>query len=150
MWTHEDGVETTAAPEAIWMLWADVEGWPSWNGDIEHIEIDGPFATGHVIAMTPVGQERVRLRIAEVSENELFVDEAEFGEVLIRTIHRIDRVDDDHVRVVYRMEISGAGADEVGPQLGPQISADFPQTLTALAQRAEQAQRAGQTQRAQR
>ncbi len=67
MWTHEDGVETTAAPEAIWMLWADVEGWPSWNGDIEHIEIDGPFATGHVIAMTPVGQEPVRLRIAEVS-----------------------------------------------------------------------------------
>jgi uncharacterized membrane protein len=40
MWTREDSVETTATPEAIWKLWADVEGWPSWNGDIEHIEID--------------------------------------------------------------------------------------------------------------
>jgi hypothetical protein len=146
MWTHEDSLETTAEPEAIWRLWADVEGWPSWNGDIEHIEIDGPFATGHVIVMTPVEQEPVRLRIAEVADNKLFVDEAEIGAVLIRTIHRIDRIDDDHVRVVYRMEISGDGAEAVGPQVGPRISADFPQTLAALAQRAQRARRARRAQ----
>jgi hypothetical protein len=35
------------------------------------------------------------------------------------------------------MEISGPAADTVGPEIGPQISADFPETLAALAQHAE-------------
>jgi hypothetical protein len=35
------------------------------------------------------------------------------------------------------MEISGPAADSVGPELGPQISGDFPETLTALVERAE-------------
>ena len=46
MWTNEHSIETSAAPEEIWELWADVAGWPAWNGDIERIELDGPFAAG--------------------------------------------------------------------------------------------------------
>lgn len=137
MWTHEVSVETTASPEAIWRLWSNVDGWPGWNGDIEHIELDGEFAAGSRISMTPIGQEAVALRIAEVAENELFVDEVDLGDALIRTVHRLDRGEEDRLTVVYRMEITGAAADELGPQLGPEITADFPQTLAALVQRAE-------------
>jgi hypothetical protein len=35
------------------------------------------------------------------------------------------------------MEISGPAADTLGPQLGPAISGDFPETLAALVARAE-------------
>jgi hypothetical protein len=35
------------------------------------------------------------------------------------------------------MEITGPAADTLGPQIGPEISADFPQTLASLAERAE-------------
>jgi hypothetical protein len=35
------------------------------------------------------------------------------------------------------MEISGPAADETGPELGPQISGDFPETLAALVAKAE-------------
>jgi len=35
------------------------------------------------------------------------------------------------------MEITGPGAEEIGPHLGPQISSDFPETLSALVERAE-------------
>ena len=41
MWMNEHSIETSAAPEEIWELWADVAGWPAWNGDIERIELDG-------------------------------------------------------------------------------------------------------------
>jgi hypothetical protein len=34
------------------------------------------------------------------------------------------------------MEITGPAADTVGPDLGPKISADFPETLAALVERA--------------
>src|SRR5215217_4284100 len=137
MWTNEQSIETAASPEAIWRLWSDVAGWPEWNADIEHIELSGPFAAGSTISMTPVGQEPVELRIAEASEPDLFVDEANLDDVAVRTIHRVERLEGDRNRVVYRMEISGPEADRVGAELGPQISADFPETLAALVQHAE-------------
>jgi uncharacterized protein YndB with AHSA1/START domain len=137
MWTNEQSIETAASPEAIWRLWSDVAGWPEWNADIEQIEISGPFAVGSTISMTPVGQDPIELRIAEAVEPELFVDEAKLGDVVVRTIHRVEDLEGDRRRVVYRMEISGSAADSVGPELGPQISGDFPETLSALVQHAE-------------
>ena len=139
MWMNEHSIETSAAPEEIWELWADVAGWPAWNGDIERIELDGPFAAGGRIVMTPIGAEPVELRIAEAVEPELFVDEAELGEIVVRTLHRVERLDHERARITYRMEITGPAADTLGPQIGPEISADFPQTLAALVERAETA-----------
>jgi hypothetical protein len=137
MWSTEESIETNASADAIWRLWADVPRWPDWNADIEHIELSGPFATGGKISMTPIGQEPVDLRIEEAIEPELFIDVAALDDVVVRTIHRVERIDDDRNRVIYRMEITGRAADEVGPQLGPEISGDFPQTLVALIDRAE-------------
>jgi Polyketide cyclase / dehydrase and lipid transport len=137
MWSYEHAVETTAAPERIWALWSDVAGWPTWNADIEAISIDGPFTAGSEIAMTLAGQDTVRLRIAEAHENELFVDEARIGDGVIRTLHRIDRLADGRVRVVYRTEITEPEGGQLGAQLGPAITADFPETLAALVERAQ-------------
>jgi uncharacterized protein YndB with AHSA1/START domain len=137
MWSTEHSIETNATPERIWRLWADVARWPEWNADIEHIELVGPFAPGSRIVMTPSGQEAIELQVAEAVEPELFVDEADFGDVTVRTIHRVQRVTDDRSRVTYRMEITGPRADKVGPQIGPEISGDFLQTLAALVERAE-------------
>ena len=136
MWSREHSIETTASPESIWRLWADVATWPEWNADIQRIEIFGQFAIGSTIAMTPVDQDTVELRIAEASEPTLFVDEADLGDVVVRTVHRADRHETGRTTVTYRMEISGPAADSVGPELGPKISGDFPETLAALIERA--------------
>jgi polyketide cyclase/dehydrase/lipid transport protein len=137
MWTTEYNIETSALPEQVWPLWADVPGWPEWNGDIERIELDGPFSAGGRIVMTPIGKEAIELRIAEAREPELFVDEADLGDIIVRTTHRVERLGDERSRMTYRMEITGPAADTLGPQLGPAISADFPDTLAALVARAE-------------
>ncbi|MFE3526826.1 polyketide cyclase [Streptomyces sp. NPDC059161] len=134
MWEYEHSIETSATPEAIWRLWADVENWGTWNAEIEKIEMNGPFTAGTQITMTPPGDDPVLLRIAEAIEDELFVDEARFNAVLLRTTHRIDRIDQNRIRVVYRMEITGTGVDEAGPQIGPGITADWPETMASLAE----------------
>jgi Polyketide cyclase / dehydrase and lipid transport len=139
MWTTEHMIETTASPEAIWRVWADVPRWGEWNPDIDRIELDGPFAAGSTITMTPRGQEPVELRIAEAVEPERFVDEADLGDVVVRTLHRAERLEGDRVRVLYRMEISGPAADTMGPELGPAVSADFPDVLAAPVDRAQRA-----------
>jgi hypothetical protein len=118
-------------------LWADVENWGSWNADIEAIELQGPFAEGSLIAMTPAGQDTVQLRLAEVKEPELFVDEAVLGGATFRTTHRLEQLGDGRVRVSYRMQITGPQADELGPELGPVITSDFPDTISSLIAHAE-------------
>jgi len=132
MWTTEHSIETTVAPDAIWRRWVAVERWPEWNADIERIELRGPFATGSTIAMTPRGQDTIELRIGEAVEGELFVDEATVDGNVIRTLHRIDRLDGERIRVVYRLAADGPLAE----QLGPAISSDFPDTLAALVEHA--------------
>jgi hypothetical protein len=79
MWIAEHVIETTVSPEAIWRQWADVAGWPEWNGDLERAQLEGPFAAGSRITMTPFGQDAIELRIAETAERTLFVDEADLG-----------------------------------------------------------------------
>jgi hypothetical protein len=137
MWANEHSVETSAASEQIWRLWADVAGWPEWNGDIERIELIGPFAAGSRILMTPIGDEPVELRITEAVEPDRFVDEADMGDIVVRTVHEVRRIDPGGLRVTYRMEITGPAADTLGPQIGPEISGDFPETLAGLVARAE-------------
>jgi hypothetical protein len=82
--------------------------------------------------MTPAGQDPVELSVAELTEGEAFVDEARFDDLVLRTTHRVDGT-----RVTYRMEITGPGADDVGPQIGPGITADWPETMAALSRLAE-------------
>jgi Polyketide cyclase / dehydrase and lipid transport len=137
MWEAEHNIETSASPEEVWRLWADVGRWAEWNADIERIELVGPFAAGSTIRMTPIGQEAVELRLAEAVEPELFVDEADLGEIVVRTTHRVEPLNGERARITYRMEITGPAADTLGPQIGPEISGDFPQTLAALVERAE-------------
>ena len=137
MWKAEYSIETSATPEEIWRLWADVAGWPAWNADIAEIQLTGPFAAESTIRMTPIGQEPIELRIAEAVEPELFVDEADLGEIVVRTIHQAEQLDAGRARVSYRMEITGPASDTLGAQIGPEISGDFPQTLAALVERAE-------------
>src|SRR5262245_1438346 len=144
MWTAEHSIDTSALPEQVWRLWADVDGWPEWNGDIERIELDGSFAAGGRIMMTPHGQEAIELLIAEAVEPVLFVGEGHLGDAVCRTTQRLERVVNARSRVTYRMDIDCPAADTLGPELGPAISADFPETLAALVARAEGTSTGGQ------
>jgi hypothetical protein len=82
--------------------------------------------------MRPLSGEPVTLRIADLTPEKLFVDEADLGDVVVRTTHLLEAAPGGGTQVTYRMEISGPAADTVGPQLGPAISGDFPETLQSL------------------
>lgn len=137
MWEYEHSVETTAAPTAIWRHWSDIEAWPEWNEGIEKIEVDGPFAVGTRFTMTPPGDDPIEMRLVEITPGEQFIDEMDAGDFVVRTVHRVTPTAGDRALVLYRTEITGPAADQVGPQLGPAITADFPQVVAALVARAE-------------
>ena len=138
MWSTEHSIETTAAPEKIWKLWSDVGGWPRWNADLDRAELVGPFAAGSGITMFPRDDDPIELTIAEAAAPVRFVDQADLGPVVVRTTHRVEPLGDDRARIVYRMESTGPEADTLGPDIGPAITADFPDVLATLAAAAEQ------------
>jgi uncharacterized protein YndB with AHSA1/START domain len=137
MWEYEHSVETTAAADVVWRLWSDIAGWPRWNDGVEQITIDGPFAAGTTFTMTPPGDEAIRMRLTEVVPGQLFTDEMDAGDFVVRTVHRLEPAAGGRTRIIYRTEISGPAADQAGPQLGPAITADFPGVVAALAKLAE-------------
>ena len=133
VWHGEHGVETTASAGALWKLLSDIRGWPRWNAGIETIEIDGPFATGSVFRMKSPGQDVLTSRLTEVRVDQGFVGETAVGDLLVRVSHRIHELPNNRRRLVYAVEATGPGASEIGPA----VSADFPQVLAALCDLAE-------------
>ncbi|NUO96709.1 MAG: polyketide cyclase [Nonomuraea sp.] len=138
MWEYEHSVETAVAAEAIWHVWSDMDAWPEWNDGLAKIEVEGPFAVGTAFAMTAPGDdEPIRMRLVEIVPGEVFTDQMDAGDFLVTTVHRLEPLPGGGTRVVYRTEISGPAAGQVGPELGPQITGDFPDVLAALVRRAE-------------
>ena len=135
MWQYEHSIDTTADTDSVWREWSDVSAWPTWNAGIEKIEVDGPFAAGTTFRMTPPGEEPITLRLTEVSPGESFTDEMDGGDFVVRTVHRVAPLATGGSRITYRTEIVGPAAGQVGPELGPAITADFPDVLAALAAR---------------
>jgi uncharacterized protein YndB with AHSA1/START domain len=87
--------------------------------------------------MTPPGEEPISMRLVEVVPGEVFTDEMDGGDFVVRTVHRLEPAAGGRTRISYRTEITGPAAAEAGPRLGPAITGDFPEVLAALAKLAE-------------
>ncbi|HEY3504370.1 MAG TPA: SRPBCC family protein [Actinocatenispora sp.] len=137
MWAHEHVGETAAAPAAVWRILRDLDRWADWDTSMASVRLRGPLAVGSTVVMTPIGQDPITSTIVEVSENQAYADETEFGGVTLRFRHALHPLPAGGTRVVHRLEITGPAADTLGPRLGPQITEDFPDAMAALLARAE-------------
>lgn len=137
MWSTEYTAETSATPAAVWAVLKDLHSGTALSENSDKFELHGPFAIGTELSVTPQGQETLRSRIVELVENEVYADETEFEGLVLRFRHSLTRRDDGGTRVTHQLVIGGSGADEVGPELGPQISADFPAAMDDLIKAAE-------------
>ncbi len=136
MWTIAHSVETAAPPEAVWAYLADVDHWSLWNDGVDSIRLDGPFAPGAEFTMVTDGEE-IRTKIVEATEPTRYVDETDMGDVLVRVVHELAPLPSGSTRLTFRLEVDGPGADVLGPEIGPAISADFPTVMAKLARLAE-------------
>lgn len=132
MWIHEYAAETVVPRERVWEALADIDSWTAWDTSMAAIRLDGPFAVGSQISMTPHGQEPIKSTIVEISELERYADQTSFGGVTLQFSHTLADLEDGGTRIVHRLEITGADADLVGPEIGPMITADFPEAMDGL------------------
>jgi hypothetical protein len=55
MWQTEHTHDTPAAPEHVFALWADVEGWPAWDVSLLATTLDRPSPSGRPAPCTRRG-----------------------------------------------------------------------------------------------
>ena len=137
MWVHEHTGETAASPQAVWQVLCDLDQWGSWDTSLEWVRLQGPFQVGSRVVMKPYGQDPITSVIVEATENRVYADQTSLGEVTLRFSHTLEPLEAGGTLVSHRLEITGPAADTLGPEIGPEISGDFPQTLAALVERAE-------------
>ena len=137
MWTTEYTADTTAGPSAVWAALRDLHSGTPLSADSDRFELHGPFAVGTELSVTPQGQDTLRSRIVELVEDEVYADQTVFGGLTLLFRHTLGRLDDGGTRVTHTLVIDGEGADRMGPELGPQISADFPVYMSDLLAAAE-------------
>jgi len=136
MWQFEQSIEAKVSAEAVWQLYSDVRTWPSWDKGIEAVELHGPFEVGTEGVLTPAGQGPLPFRVVEVTPQRGFVDETEVPGGVLRFIHKLLPLDGGVTQITHRVEIDGPAADDLGPQVGPQITAGIPETMDSLARHA--------------
>ena len=137
MWTTRYEATSDAAPAAIWDALTALHSGIALGPDSDCFELHGPFAVGTTITVTPQGQEAMTSTIVELEPGAVYADRTEFGTMTLTFRHRIEPTADGGAIVSHELEIAGDGADEVGPDLGPQISGDFPSAMAELFAAAE-------------
>ncbi|SEG88635.1 Polyketide cyclase / dehydrase and lipid transport [Nonomuraea solani] len=133
MYAYEHALDTTAPAAAVWARYAAVNDWTAWDTGLLQVDLEGPFEVGTEGTMTPAGQHTVRFRIVELVTNELFTDETVVAGMTLRFIHRLTETETG-TRVVHRVEITGPGAE----QIGPAVTSDVPEAMAALVKLAEE------------
>jgi hypothetical protein len=132
MWIHEHTAETAVPRGKVWAALADIDSWTEWDTSMAEIKLDGPFAVGSTVSMTPIGQDPIRSTILEIEDGTTYADETFFGGAVLRFSHTLTELSDGVTRITHRLEITGDEADTIGPEIGPMITADFPDAMNAL------------------
>src|SRR5262245_45324133 len=122
MWEHEYTAETVSSPEAVWRVLRDLDQWATWDTSMEWVRLTGAFEVGSEVVMKPKGQDPITSVIVHATENELYADQTDLGEVTLRFSHTLVPLTRGGTRIIHRLEITGPAADEVGPELGPAIT----------------------------
>jgi carbon monoxide dehydrogenase subunit G len=139
MWTYEHSIETAARAETIFEILRDSSRWSEWNPGVERIDLEGPFATGTSGVMVIPEQGSLSFRLTWVGDGMGFEDETDIPgtDVMVRVHHSLQPLPGGGTRITYRATVDGPAADALGPQIGPAVTADFPEVMAALAGRAE-------------
>ena len=90
----------------VWKMWADVDRWPEWHGDLEACKLHGPFAVGSYFMLTPKGHKAVRVDITEMQEGLTFTDCTKFPGARMYDMHRVEKTRDG-VRIWNEVRVKG-------------------------------------------
>src|SRR5262249_11574684 len=100
---------TTATPERIFAIWADMTQWPEWNSDTEWVRLDGSFVQGARGRLKPAGAPSVAFVVERLEHGSVFVDASRLVGARLVFDHRVNAVVDQPgaVRITVSITMDG-------------------------------------------
>jgi hypothetical protein len=92
--------------EDIWRLWADVNNWADWLGDVDYCKIEGPFKIGNYFMMKPKGMNPIKIVLTEVEEGRTFTDCTSFFGAKMYDTHTLEETPEG-IRLTSRLVVTG-------------------------------------------
>ncbi|MEY9912038.1 quinol monooxygenase YgiN [Catenulispora sp. MAP12-49] len=131
-WSTQYSADTDVSPEAVWATLRDERTGAAAAGGNTYV-IHGPFAVGTELSVTPAGSdEALTSTIMELTDGRAYADRTEFNGLLLTDRHELTPLEGGGTRVTHQLIIGGPAAQTVGPNLGPQISEDYPDVMREL------------------
>lgn len=129
---------TTASPEAIWDLWADVPNRTRWDSGLVWARLNGPFRQGTTGEVRLKDQPTRRFEVIESQPPSGYTDRF-FLPMGTRMDwhHSIDELDHDRRQVTFRVEVTGPTALIVAPIVKHLLDEELPPTVDQLVTIAE-------------
>ncbi|MBJ7353593.1 MAG: SRPBCC family protein [Thermoleophilaceae bacterium] len=132
---HEE--HTTATREQIWALWADIEGWPDWDENLEWVKSEGPLEVGTFAELKPKGAKVVAFQFTEVDAPNRFVDITLLPKAQMRMEHRLTDAEDGGLTVYQSVSFSGPLGRIFQYIIGRGMKRDMPGAMRKLISLAE-------------
>jgi len=117
-WDYTPSQETVADAAAIWERYIDLDSWPRWQQGVRAAELNGPFQSGAVGALTRVDGRQVPWRITEVNEGMSFCSETELvSGAMLRTEYVLETLRGGGTKIIHRADVPEAVGREFGAGL---------------------------------
>lgn len=138
----ESSLETTAAPDAVWAVWADPEMRPRWHPRLEWATLDGPLAPGTPGRWKPDRARPVDVVVAAVEPGRRLVLRGTHGHgprlAQGHYEHVVEPLPGGGSRITQRMGLTGLLALPIGLALGRMLGVSAsPEAVRAVARLAE-------------
>lgn len=137
MWQTEHSEETTASPNAVWAVVANVEGWGAWNPGYREAHLDGPIepgTQGRVVLAN--GMERP-FTLLEARPEASFVIGANGPGIKQRFIHSIESLPNGGSRVSMAATMQGPLTAVFSRMFGRIMAGYYPTAVRQLVATAE-------------
>ncbi len=132
----ERRVTTSASPETIFAIYADVRNWSTWDPDTKESSIDGPFQTGTKGRITPSKGMTVPMNLTSVVPSKSFTVESRIPLFRMVFEHELNPLAGG-TEVIHRVTFSGALSFILGRIVGNPLRTGLPITLASLKRLAE-------------
>ncbi|MGK2878179.1 MAG: SRPBCC family protein [Solirubrobacterales bacterium] len=133
----EHSEATTATREQIWALWADLEGWPSWDENLEWVKPEGPLEQGTFATLKPKGAKVVAFEFVEVDAPNGFVDVTLLPQAKMRMEHRLTDAEGGGLTLHQSISFSGPLGFLFSYVMGRGMKRDMPVAMRKLISLAE-------------
>lgn len=107
MWQYTySQIEPNLTKEAVWAIWCDVNGWPSWDKELEYCKLEGEFISGTHFELKPKGAPKVKIRLEKVIPNQRFLDTCQFFGATLYDDHLLEETESG-LKITNKISVKG-------------------------------------------